>query len=149
MHVYCKNVFAHLPQGSHFLYHQFDVLMVLLLCVVFIIILPVTAAWQVGLDEYGLSPSYVTATVWARAASWLLLDSYQWQVTGRVMETLHECEDPLSCNFMSFELCIVEHAVHAFKEQSHQFFERWRRWKIPCSTDTVGCGFPQMLTRWS
>lgn len=75
---YTENIFTHLLQGSHFLYHEFDVLMVLLPGIILtLLFLPVTAAWQVGLDEYGLCSSDTATTVRAGVAGRLLLERHQ------------------------------------------------------------------------
>lgn len=66
-----RNECTNLLHGSDFLYHLFNVLVVLILCVAItlILILPLTAAWQVRLNEDGLSSSDVAAAVWAGVAS--------------------------------------------------------------------------------
>lgn len=65
----------HLPQGSQLLYHQFNILMVILLCIILPLLSPLPAAWVEGLNKDGLCSSDVTAAVRAGVASWLLLDS--------------------------------------------------------------------------
>lgn len=84
------NVFTHLPQGSYFLYHFFNIHMILFVVVIIALLHQhLIADWHVRLQEDGLCSSDVAAAVWAGLASWLLLDEYQQPIIGRGKENVH------------------------------------------------------------
>lgn len=77
-------LFTYCPQGQHFFYDSFYVLMVVLVHVLLVPVFWGSAAWLVGLDEDGFCSFDVTATVRARWAGRLLLNSYSCNYVVRV-----------------------------------------------------------------
>lgn len=71
-----KRFWAYGPKGRQLFHYHFNVLVVVLIRVFIDRDLWGLAVWLVGLDHDGFRSFYVTATVRAGMAGWLLLKSY-------------------------------------------------------------------------